>query len=60
VVAAVHLSHRPYLKWSWGVPARRPDTISCEQERAMMERELEALERTAGVRPVGYRPHGRT
>ena len=50
------LSHRPYLKRSRGVPARRPDTISCEQERVVMERELEALKRTAGARPMGYPP----
>jgi hypothetical protein len=50
----VRLSHRPYLKRSRGVPARRPDTISREQERVVMERELEALKRAAGVRPRGY------
>jgi hypothetical protein len=41
------------------VPARRPDTISREQERVAMERGLEALTRTAGVRPMGYRLHAR-
>ena len=49
------LSPRPYLKRSRGVSARRPDTISRKQERVVMERGLEALKRTASVRPVGYR-----
>jgi peptidoglycan/xylan/chitin deacetylase (PgdA/CDA1 family) len=34
---------------------KRPDTISAEEEREEMERGLEALQRSLGVRPVGYR-----
>ena len=42
------IGHHGYLH-------ERPDTLSPEQERVVMERGLEALERTAGVRPAGYR-----
>jgi hypothetical protein len=56
----VLLSRRPYLIRRRGVPARRPDTISREQERVVMERGLEALKRMAGAWPMGDRPHART
>lgn len=42
------IGHHGYLH-------ERPDTISPEQERVVMEKGLEALARTVAVRPVGYR-----
>jgi peptidoglycan/xylan/chitin deacetylase (PgdA/CDA1 family) len=42
------IGHHGYLH-------ERPDTLSPEQERAVMEKGIEALDRAVGVRPVGYR-----
>jgi peptidoglycan/xylan/chitin deacetylase (PgdA/CDA1 family) len=42
------IGHHGYLH-------ERPDTLSPEQERVVLERGLTALEQTLGVRPVGYR-----
>ena len=42
------IGHHGYLH-------ERPDTISPEQERVVLERGLEALDRAVGVHPVGYR-----
>lgn len=42
------IGHHGYLH-------ERPDTLSAEQERVVMQKGLEALDRAVGVRPVGYR-----
>ena len=42
------IGHHGYLH-------ERPDTLSPEQERAVLEKGLEAIERVVGVRTVGYR-----
>ncbi len=42
------IGHHGYLH-------ERPDTISPEQERAVIAKGLEALDKAVGVRPVGYR-----
>ena len=42
------IGHHGYLH-------ERPDTITPEQERVVLEKGLEALDRAVGARPVGYR-----
>jgi peptidoglycan/xylan/chitin deacetylase (PgdA/CDA1 family) len=42
------IGHHGYLH-------ERPDTITADEERTVMQRGLDALDKAVGVRPVGYR-----